>query len=74
MCKLKEFGRFIKDGFTTFGKASRGQYQNESESISEFKAELFKEKTKADDKRNLKQDQKNIGSDVRKSLDKLVLR
>lgn len=44
MCILKEVGRFIKNGASTFRDASQGHYKQNSEAISEIRKEIL-EKT-----------------------------
>ena len=39
MCILKEVGRFIKNGASTFRDASQGHYKQNSEAISEIRKE-----------------------------------
>ena len=40
MCILKEVGRFIKNGASTFRDASQGHYKQNSEAISEIRKEM----------------------------------
>lgn len=73
MCIFKEIGKFIKNGTLVLHDASRGNYKNESESISEFRDEILnKENSWMDDKRNLRQDRKNVEGDVKRSFHKIV--
>lgn len=74
MCILKEVGRFIKNGASTFRDASQGHYKRNSEAISEIRKEIMgKDLRKADDKRNLMRDRSNVEGDVRKSFNKIAL-
>ena len=41
MCILKEVGRFIKNGASTFRDASQGHYKQNSEAISEIRKEIL---------------------------------
>ena len=69
MCILKEVGRFIKNGASTFRDASQGRYRQNSEAISEIRKEILeKDRNRNDDKRNLMKDRKNVEGDVRKSF------
>ena len=55
MCILKEVGRFIKNGASTFRDASQGHYKQNSEAISEIRKEILeKDRNRNDDKRNLR--------------------
>ena len=59
MCILKEVGRFIKNGASTFRDASQGHYKQNSEAISEIRKEILeKDRNRNDDKRNLMEDRK----------------
>lgn len=74
MCILKEVGRFIKNGASTFRDASQGRYKQNSEAISEIRKEILeKDRNRNDDKRNLMKDRKNVEGDVRKSFNEIVL-
>ena len=74
MCILKEVGRFIKNGASTFREASQGNYKQNSEAISEIREEVIgKSCSRADDKRNLLEDRRKIEKDVRKSFNNYVL-
>lgn len=74
MCILKEVGRFIKNGASTFRDASQGHYKQDSDAISEIRKEILeKDRGRSDDKKNLIEDRKNIEGDVRKAFDEIVL-
>lgn len=74
MCILKEVGRFIKNGASTFREASQGNYKQNSEAISEIREEVIgKSCSRADDRRNLLEDRRKIEKDVRKSFNNYVL-
>lgn len=75
MCMLKrKVGSFIKRGAATFRKASKGQYKQNSEAISDIRKELFgRENERADDKKKLLGDRRNIEDDVRRAFDKLAI-
>ncbi|MCS2936816.1 hypothetical protein PQ628_28670 [Bacteroides ovatus] len=74
MCILKEVGRFIKNGASTFRNASQGNYKQNSGTISEIRKEIMeKNGTRSDDKKNLMEDRRKIEGDVRKSFDEIVL-
>ena len=74
MCILKEVGRFIKNGPSTFRDASQGHYKQNSEAISEIRKEILeKDRNRNDDKRNLMEDRKNVEGDVRRSFNEIVL-
>lgn len=74
MCILKEVGRFLKNGASTFRDASQGRYRQNSEAISEIRKEIFeKDRSRTDDKKNLMGDRKNVEGDVRKSFNEIVL-
>ena len=73
MCILKEVGRFIKNGASTFRDASQGHYKQNSEAISEIRKEILeKDRNRNDDKRNLMEDRKNVEGDVRRSFNEIV--
>ena len=75
MCILKEVGRFIKNGASTFRDASQGHYKQNSEAISEIRKEILeKDRNRNDDKRNLMEDRKNIEGDVRRSFNEIALK
>ena len=42
MCILKEVGRFIKNGASTFRDASQGRYRQNSDAVSEFERRSWK--------------------------------
>ena len=74
MCILKEVGRFIKNGASTFRDASQGNYRQNSEAIVEIREEVIgKGRNRADDKKNLMEDRKKIEKDVRNSFNNYVL-
>lgn len=74
MCILKEVGRFIKNGASTFRDASQGNYRQNSEAVSEIRKEIFeKNGNKTDDKRSLLEDRKNIEGDTRRAFNKIVI-
>ena len=74
MCILKEVGRFIKNGASTFRDAYQGHYKQNSEAISEIRKEILeKDRNRNDDKRNLMEDRKNVEGDVRRSFNEIVL-
>lgn len=74
MCIFKEVGRFIKNGASTFSKASQGSYKQNSGTISEIRKEIMgRNRDRSDDKRNLMEDRRKIEGDVRKSFDEIVL-
>ena len=75
MCILKEVGRFIKNGASTFRDASQRHYKQNSEDISEIRKEILeKDRNRNDDKRNLMEDRKNIEGDVRRSFNEIALK
>ena len=75
MCILKEVGRFIKNGASTFRDASQGHYKQNDETISERSEEIIeKDRNKNDDKRNRMEDRKNIEGDVRRSFNEIALK
>ena len=41
MCILKEVGRFIKNGASTFRDASQGRYRQNSDAVSEIRKEIM---------------------------------
>ena len=70
----RKVGAFIKRGAATFREASKGQYKQNSEAISDIRKELFdRENERADDKKKLLGDRRNIEEDVRKAFDKLAI-
>lgn len=74
MCIIKKVGRFVKNGASTFRDASQGLYKQNSDAISEIRKEIFeKERSRTDDKRNLRKDRKNVEGDVRRSFNEIVL-
>lgn len=74
MCIIKKVGRFVKNGTSTFRDASQGLYKQNSDAISEIRKEIFeKERSRTDDKRNLRKDRKNVEGDVRRSFNEIVL-
>lgn len=73
MCIAKSITRFISNGGRVLRDSSRGEYNNESEFVSQLKKELFVESNKMDDKIKLKQDRTNIEKDVRNAWEKLKL-
>lgn len=74
MCIFKEVSSFIKNGITTFRDASRGDYRQDSEAISEIRKEILeKDRNRDDDKRNLLEDRKNVERDIRKSYNEILL-
>ncbi len=71
MCIIKELGRFVRRGVTTFRYASRGQYHREAEGVRDIREELFEnESHRSDDRRNLKKDRMAVERDVRMSFNK----
>ena len=75
MCILKEVGRFIKNGASTFRDASQVHYKQNSEAIYEIRKEILeKDRNRNDDKRNLMEDRKNIEGDVRRSFNEIALK
>nr|DAQ59648.1 MAG TPA: hypothetical protein [Caudoviricetes sp.] len=66
MCILKKAWSFIKNGVSTFRDASQGRYKQNSEAISEIRREILE--IRKGDKRNLREDRKNIERDMRRSL------
>lgn len=74
MCILKEVGRFIKNGASTFRDASQGRYRQNSDAVSEIRKEIMeKDRDRTDDKKNLMEDRKNVEGDVRRSFEEIVL-
>lgn len=74
MCIIKKVGRIVKNGVSTFRDASQGLYKQNSDAISEIRKEIFeKERSRTDDKRNLRKDRKNVEGDVRRSFNEIVL-
>lgn len=74
MCILKEVGRFIKNGASTFRNASQGHYKQNSEAISEIRKEIMeKDRDRTDDKRNLIKDRKNVERDVGRAFHEMIL-
>lgn len=74
MCILKEVGRFIKNGASTFRDASQGHYRQDSEAISEIRKEILEtDRNRIDDKKNLMEDRKKIERDVRKSFNEMAI-
>ena len=56
-----------------FRDASRGEYNQESEAVLSIKEELFKEKSRSDDKANLLKDKKAVEEDARNAWHKITL-
>ena len=74
MCILKEVGRFIKNGASTFRDASQGRYRQNSDAVSESRKEIMeKDRDRTDDKKNLMEDRKNVEGDVRRSFEEIIL-
>lgn len=74
MCILKEVGRFIKNGASTFRDASQGHYRQDSEAISEIRKEILEtDRNRIDNKKNLMEDRKKIERDVRKSFNEMAI-
>jgi hypothetical protein len=74
MCILKEVGRFIKNGASTFRDASQGRYRQNSDAVSEIRKEIMeKDRDRTDDKKNLMEDRKNVEGDVRRSFEEIIL-
>jgi hypothetical protein len=74
MCILKEVNSFIKNGISTFRDASRGSYKDDSSEVSSIRKEIMeKDNNSSDDKKNLIEDRKKVGRDVRKSYNEIVL-
>lgn len=74
MCILKEVGRFIKNGASTFRNASQGHYKQNSDAISEIRKEIMeRDRDRTDDKRNLIKDRKNVEGDVRRAFHEIIL-
>ena len=74
MCILKEVGRFIKNGASTFRAASQGRYRQNSDAVSEIRKEIMeKDRDRTDDKKNLMEDRKNVEGDVRRSFEEIIL-
>lgn len=74
MCILKEVGYFIKNGISTFRDASQGDYKQNSDAISEIRKEILeKNRNRADDRRCLIEDRKNVEGDVRRSFKGIIL-
>lgn len=58
----------IKSALKTFRDASNGQYVNMSEEIEAIRAEIFNETySKANDRRNMSIDRRNIAMDFHKA-------
>ena len=75
MCILKRMKQFAVNGTRVLGKASKGQFQSESEVVKQIKKELMSGRTgRRNDMENLMRDRRNIESDIRKSFNKLVVR
>lgn len=74
MCILKEVGRFIKNGASTFRDASQGHYKQDSEAISKIRKEILEtDRNRIDNKKNLMEDRKKIERDVRKSFNEMAI-
>lgn len=75
MCILKKMQEFAAKGARTFGKASKGQYHSESETVKSIKKEIFSGTSgHRDDIENRMRDRQNIDADVRRSFNKLILK
>jgi hypothetical protein len=71
MCIFKDAKHFIKNGLSTFYNASKGCY-GYSETIMEIKKEILNYGNKADDKRKLIEDRKNVSKDIRKVFNQIA--
>ncbi len=73
MCFLKEVVKFYINGLNVFRKAVRGEYRSESEEIASIRREMLeKEYSPLDDKKNLRNDFKNVEKDIRTSFNRLA--
>ena len=74
MCILKKMQEFAANGARVFGKASKGQYHAESETVKEIKEEIMSgSSSRRDDTENRLRDRRNVNADIRKSLNKIIL-
>lgn len=74
MCILKMIQSFATNGVKAFRKASFGNYNSESEAVKSIKEELSEgNSSRKEDAMNLYRDRKNVGADMRKSFNQIVL-
>ena len=74
MCILKQMQEFAANGARVFNKASKGQYHSESEAVKEIKKEIISgSSSRRDDAANRLRDRRNINTDIRRSLNNIIL-
>lgn len=74
MCILKKMQEFATNGARVFNKASKGQYHSESEAVKEIKKEIISgSSSRRDDAANRLRDRRNINTDIRRSLNNIIL-
>lgn len=74
MCILKTIRDFATNGAKVFRKASSGHYRSESEAVKDFKKELSEGRSsRKEDVANLSRDRQNVGADMRKSYNQILL-
>lgn len=75
MCILERIQQFAGNGVRVFRKASKGQFQSESEVVKELNKEVMSNRSnRYTDIENLIRDRRNIDTDIRKSFNNLVLK
>lgn len=75
MCILKRMQKFAANGIRAFGKASKGQYHTESDAVKSIKKEIMSGTSDYHtDLENRMRDRHNVEADVRRSLNKLILK
>ena len=71
MCVINVFTSFVSNGAKTLHDAALGQYDHESEGVSEIRAEMFE--SDSSDAERVRQDWHMLGRDARIAVEKFAV-